>query len=72
MIAFFKRLFRSILEFFNSPKSKDQEPILYYDKLILFRNAPLIGKIFHEGKKMYRVVYKEPYKGRWKCQLELI
>lgn len=71
MIAFFKRLLHAILGFFK-PEIQKPEPILYYDELIIFKNAPLIGKVFHQGKKTFRVVYYEYYRRRWKCQLELI
>ncbi len=74
MIAFFKRLLQYVLGLFNSPEPeiKKEEPILYYDHTIVFKKAPLIGKVFHEGKKLFRVVYYERYGGKWKCQLELI
>lgn len=73
MIAFFKR-FKAILDFFKPPVPEipKEEPILYFDRYRIFRNAPLIGKLFHSGKSMFRVLNKEPYKGRWKCELELI
>lgn len=79
---FFKRLIQYIRGLFSSSKPEIQEqrkepkpkpkPVLYFDRYIIFKNAPLIGKVFHKGKQMYRVVSKEIYYRRWKCQLELI
>ena len=58
----FKWLFqyiRGLLKTTEVPEIPKDEPILYFDRLILFKNAPLIGKVFHQGRNMYRVVYKE-------------
>lgn len=57
---------------FGANKEEKPEPILYFDRYILFKKAPLIGKLYQHGKKIWRVVGREIYKGRFKCELELI
>ena len=51
----------------KTAKNKGVEKALF----VVFKKAPLIGKIFHDGKNMFRVVDK--YEGsdrRWHCQIE--
>ena len=55
----------------HKPRFMPEYPA-FYDALIIFKNPPLIGKVFHHGRLLFRVIGKEIYRGRWKCELELI
>ena len=36
---------------------------------VYFKKAPLIGKVFQDGKYHLRVISKKLSGGRWKCQV---
>lgn len=65
-VQWIRDLFRSAVKFITGPE------ILYFDRYIRFKKAPLIGKLYQHENKIWRVVDYEIHKGRFKCQLELI
>ena len=54
-----------VTEYIEPPKPQ------YLDTYIRFKKAPLIGKVYRHGKKMWRVVGYE-VDGNFKCELETI
>jgi len=69
MIRLLKDLIKYIRGLFISAVKVIIEPeILYFDTYIRFKKAPLIGKVYRNGAKMWRVVHIEK-DGRFKCQL---
>lgn len=81
MIAFFKRFIQWIKAFFFAPiapkvkvepKAKAPTVTLYFDTYITFKNQPLIGKLYQNGKKIWRVVDYDIKNRRFHCKLEEI